>query len=165
MQHDSRPELGRDPGGRRDHSGGSGYRGGGGGTRRGQSDDDYREKIRGVFGKEYVELILEPHRHGYNDFIARVKDFVENRARQITTHQLRNIFTRVRAAREPAHLFVLRPQLAYVAGRSDRSEMRELVVLLDDLIQAVNSPERVAAFRDFYEAVIAYHKYYNPKGS
>ncbi|HEU0078581.1 MAG TPA: type III-A CRISPR-associated protein Csm2 [Longimicrobiaceae bacterium] len=143
---------------------GRGPGGGGGGPHR-RTDDDFRQSIREVFGKDYVALILNPHGGDYNDYLDRVKRFVQDRARQITTSQLRNIFTRVQSAKRPEQLHVLRPRLAYVAGRSDREEMRELVVLLDDLIREVQTEDRVAAFRSFFEAVIAYHKYYNPKES
>jgi CRISPR-associated protein Csm2 len=140
-------------------------RGPGGGGRHRKTDDDFRQSIRAVFGNDYVALILNPHGGDYNDYLDRVKRFVRERAKQITTSQLRNIFTRVQAAKRPEQLYVLRPRLAYVAGRSDREEMRELVVLLDDLIREVKEEDRVASFRSFFEAVIAYHKYYNPKES
>ena len=139
---------------------------GGGGGRSRRTDEDFRQNIRKAFrSDDYVALILNPLKGDYNEYIERVKAFVEERAKQITTSQLRNIFTRVRSAKRPADLYVLRPRLAYVAGRSDREEMRELVVLLDDLIREVKEEAQVADFRNFFEAVIAYHKYYNPKES
>lgn len=152
------PRSGPPPGGPRE-----GYGRGPGGRSSYRSDEEYRESIREVFGNDYVRTILNPQTD-YNDYIKRVKKFVERRATQITPSQLRNIFGRVRTAKRPQDLFELRPKLAYVAGRSDKEEMRELVVLLDDLIQEV-SQERagsVPAFRSFFEAIIAYHKYYNP---
>lgn len=161
MPHHSPPTR---PDGARHNQGPSDHRRPNGGRGRSAGDDDRRRAIQGAFGADYTTLILEPHRGDYNDFLDRVKRFVERRARSITPSQLRNIFIRVRAADHPRRLWVLRPQLAYIAGRADKEEMRELVVLLDDLIQKVTSPERVTAFKDFFEAVIAYHKYYNPKG-
>jgi CRISPR type III-A-associated protein Csm2 len=134
------------------------------GPRRNRTDDDFRISLRQVFGNDYVRTILEPSPATYDQFLDQVKDFVRTKARSITTHQLRNIFSRVKRARTPHELSILRPQLAYVAGRSERDEMRELVILLDDLIREVNE-ERLKAFQSFYEAIIAYHKYFDPKGS
>jgi CRISPR-associated protein Csm2 len=161
MPHPSPPPR---PNGARQHQGPPDSRGPNGGRGRFASDEDRRRAIQGAFGTDYTTLILEPHRGDYNDYLDRVKRFVERRARSITPSQLRNIFTRVKAADHPQKLWMLRPQLAYIAGRADKEEMRELVVLLDDLIQKVTSPERVSAFKNFFEAVIAYHKYFNPKG-
>jgi CRISPR type III-A-associated protein Csm2 len=127
-------------------------------------DDQHRESLRRIFGSDYVKTILEPSEEGYDGFLDRVKTFVQQNARNITTHQLRNIFSRVKHATRPHDLSILRPQLAYVAGRSDKWEMRMLVVLLDDLIRAVDE-RRLEAFKRFYEAIIAYHKYYDIKGS
>jgi CRISPR-associated protein Csm2 len=134
--------------------------GGSGGGRGRKMDDDHRRAIREVFGTDYVQVILHPD-SDYNGFLEKLKSYVSRRARNITPHQLRNIFSRVKAAKAPGDLYRLRPQLAYVAGRAERDEMRELVVLLDDLIKQVDSPETLRNFRSFYEAVIAYHKYFD----
>lgn len=127
-------------------------------------DDSHRDTLRQIFGNDYVKAILEPSVEGYDRFLDQVKNFVQKNARNITTHQLRNIFSRVKHASTPHDLSILRPQLAYVAGRSEKREMRTLVVLLDDLIRAVDA-RRLEAFKRFYEAIIAYHKYYDIKGS
>ena len=130
----------------------------------GNSDEARRERIRAVFGASYEQGILEPGEERYNEYLNQVKSFVERRARNITPAQLRNIFASVNRAAQPHDVHVLRPQLAYVAGRADREEMRELVVLLDDLIVKVDTVKKLKAFQQFFEAVIAYHKFYNPKG-
>jgi CRISPR type III-A-associated protein Csm2 len=135
--------------------------GGGRGGRQRKSDDEYRVAIRQVFGANFEQQILHPE-GDYNAFLESLKRYVRERATNITPHQLRNIFSRVKAAKQPGDLYRLRPQLAYVAGRAEKEEMRELVVLLDDLIKQVNDTDTLGSFRSFYEAIIAYHKYYAP---
>jgi CRISPR-associated protein Csm2 len=160
MQNPPRPGQQQGPRGGHDRGGGRPQ----GGGRFGKTDDDFRGSIREFFGNDYVARILDSRQGDYNEFIDRVKRFVQLRLSRITTSQLRNIFPRVKAARSPQDLFMLRPQLAYVAGRSEKEEMRELVVLLDDLIREVTEA-RMESFKSFFEAVIAYHKYYNPRES
>lgn len=152
-------ETQRSGGAGRPHPQGGGGPGGGRGRR---SDDDHRQAISQVFEIDYaqvMQVILHPE-GDYNGFLEKLKRYVKARARNITPHQLRNIFSRVKAAKAPGDLYRLRPQLAYVAGRAERDEMRELVVLLDDLIKKVDSPDTLRNFRSFYEAIIAYHKYF-----
>lgn len=114
-----------------------------------------------AFGEDYAQRLLAPT--DYNAYVSNLKRFVEQRLRAITTHQLRNIFSQVKRASSPTDLQLLRPKLAYVAGREDKDPMSLLVVLLDDLIQQVRTTEDVRAFVRLFEAVIAYHKYFNPK--
>jgi CRISPR-associated protein Csm2 len=145
-RRDRERQRGGDPGGRR------------------MSDDDRRQKIREVFGANYAEDILRPNKPDANAHIDLVQRFVKERG-QITASQLRNIFSRLRGVRQPAELAVLRPQLAYVAGRADKEHLRELVVLLDDLIKKTDSTEKLGEFKSFLEAVVAYHKYFHPTKS
>jgi CRISPR type III-A-associated protein Csm2 len=127
--------------------------------------------IRDIFGDDYVELILGDTKfngEGYNDYIDQIKRFIYDRENynKMTTSQLRNIFARVQKINSFYKLYLLRPKLAFIAGKSDTThEMKTMIFLLDQLISKVNSPEKLEQFKDFYEAVIAYHKYYGGKES
>lgn len=123
-----------------------------------------RERLKAAFGNDYVSFLLDPPRERYEEYLERTKAYVRDRVGAITTHQLRNIFARVKRAKSRHDLMLLRPQLAYVAGRSEKVQMSELVQLLDDLIRQVDD-RTLDGFKRFYEAIIAYHKFYDPKGS
>ncbi len=127
--------------------------------------------VREIFGDDYVALILGDTKlsgDGYNDYIDRVKRFMchKQNYKKMTTSQLRNIFARVQKIESKRYykLYLLRPKLAFIAGRSDTTnQMKTMIFLLDQLISNVDSPEKLEQFQAFYEAVIAYHKYYGGK--
>jgi len=89
----------------------------------------------------------------------------ESLARNLTTSQIRNIYTAVKKMQMKkfdAHKFaMLKPKLAYAAKRA-RSQGADR--LKDELTAAINvvgsDAEKFPRFVDFFEAILAYHKYY-----
>lgn len=83
--------------------------------------------------------------------------------RGMTTSQIRKIFTDVKRIKmrefDRYELDILRPKMAYVAGRHKRGA-RDLQEVLDAAIQKVDSKEKFDKFRDFFEAIVAYHYKY-----
>lgn len=127
------------------------------------SEEKAMDEVCRAFGSNYVAFILNPTKPDYNEYIKRVKAYLFAHHKRMTTAQLRNIFSRVRNIENQQQLYLLRPKLAYVAGRSDTDEMKTMLFLLDQLIANVDCPEKLEQFKAFYEAVIAYHKYYGGK--
>lgn len=126
----------------------------------------FLKEMKEKMGKNYDE-ILKSERQDENKFIEAVKELMKfllgggKQKDNISSSQLRNIFTRVRKAKDPKQLHILRPKLAYVYGRPNtKQEMKKLLVLLDDLIQRVNNENQVIEFKNFFESIIAYHKFY-----
>jgi CRISPR-associated protein Csm2 len=138
--------------------------GGGQGRQRSEADGFEQNLVR-AFGSGYVKTILNKGGENYNQFIDNLRNYVERNKTKITTSQLRNIFTRVKQLKNPEEAWHLRPQLAYTAGRNDQPAMKELVFLLDQLLCAIgpNDTTHLKNFQDFFEAVIAYHKYFGSK--
>ncbi len=133
-----------------------------GGGRR-DPEADRRKELKSAFGDDYVAFILNPDKPDYNLYIDKLKAFVGEIKGGITTSQLRNAFSRIRPLRDPKQLPRLRPNLAYVAARAKSDEMKLLMQLVDDLIPGVDSEDKLAEFQRFFEAVIAYHKYFGGK--
>ncbi|RMF53300.1 MAG: type III-A CRISPR-associated protein Csm2 [Bacteroidetes bacterium] len=122
-----------------------------------------RQQLKRAFGDDYVTFILNPDKPDYNAYIEKLKAFVSRNVKGITTSQLRNAFSRIKPLKNPKELPPLRPNLAYVAARSNSDQMKLLMQLVDDLIPGVDSSEKLAEFQRFFEAVIAYHKYFGGK--
>ena len=78
----------------------------------------------------------------------------------MTTSQIRNIFSEVKKMQKykEYELNLLRPKLAYAAGR--HPEVRYLQEVLDEAIKKVDNDEKFARFKDFFEAIMAYHRKY-----
>lgn len=129
------------------------------------SEEKYRNNIIHYFGENYIQLILTSGGEDYNGFIGKVKEYLNKQKSNVTTSQLRNIFSKIKQLSNPKEAWRLRPNLAYVAGRSEKDGTKELVWLLDELINDIKSDEKqkLENFKNFFEAIIAYHKYYGGK--
>lgn len=119
------------------------------------------KEVKANLGEEYESILKEEK--DYNKFTERVKGFMKDNVREITTSQLRNIFSKVKKIKEPKQLYLLRPKLAYVYGRADKDGMKRLLVLLDDQIKQVTNTGQLEEFKSFFESIIAYHKFYGGK--
>lgn len=83
------------------------------------------------------------------------------RGKDISTSQIRGIFNRVKRLSDDFEaskkdLNLLRPKLAYQKGRFEVLE--PLTSVLIELIKKVNDNKTLEGFKEFFEAIIAYHK-------
>lgn len=104
--------------------------------------------------------------------VCRADEIGKLLAKSLSTSQIRNIFYEVKGMQfeNIDQLHLLRPKLAYLAGRHGKRKSGELsggiVILqkiLDEAILQVlkeKSKDRFSTFKDFFEAILAYHKYY-----
>ncbi|TNJ40312.1 type III-A CRISPR-associated protein Csm2 [Chlorobaculum thiosulfatiphilum] len=128
------------------------------------NEDFADHKLKKAFCDEYVDYLLKTDRSAYNDYITKIKEYVSGIRNNITSSQLRNVYLRVKKAGNCEELLLLRPKIAYVGGRSDSYDMKTFVFLLDRLIENLDdNKEKMKQFQSFFEAVIAYHKYYGGK--
>lgn len=127
-------------------------------------EEKAEEAIRKMFGTEYCKKILSVSPEEYHGHVDRIKEYMKQNAGNISTSQLRNIFSRIRPINDYRELAILRPKLAYISGREEKNEaIKTLLYLLDQLIIAVDNGEKLRRFHDFVEALVAYHKYWGGK--
>jgi len=93
----------------------------------------------------------------------QLKTYIQAKGESITTSQLRNIFSKVRAARTKQALQLIRPRLAYVAARQNSYEAKAIVDFLESIIAQMTGDEQADDFAAFFEAIVAYHKLYCSK--
>jgi CRISPR-associated protein Csm2 len=126
-------------------------------------EEIFLEKVKYDFGEEnYKSILVE--RKDENKFIDYTKKLVNKYKNDISTSQLRNIFSKIKRINNYKELYALRPKLAYTYGRAERKDgMKKLLVLLDDQIKKVDSNDKLMHFKDFFESIIAYHKFYGGK--
>ncbi len=130
------------------------------------SEEKAMKEIKESFGENFVEEILGESKSDSNAYIEKIKKYVQNNRSGITTAQLRNVFSKVKNLDDCSELYTLRPKLAYVSGRAEKDEMKTLLFLLDELLVKVSEKkqhEQLKQFKNFFEAVIAYHKYFGGK--
>jgi len=123
------------------------------------SEGTAENELKAEFGADYVDFILCVDKAAYNGYIDKVKKYVQKNSMHITTAQLRNIFSRIRGITDYQEIPLLRPKLAYISGRAEKSAMKTMLYLLDRLIVGIDSSAKLRQFQDFFEAVVAYHKY------
>lgn len=130
-----------------------------------QTDEQkFDQNCKNIFGNEYQTYFLQPPHLNYDEFIGKIKNFLESRANSISTSQLRNIFSLVKKERQFNGLKRIRPKLAYTYGRAEKNDaLKELIFLMDSQIQGLKEQSEVPKLKDFFEAIIAYHKYYGGK--
>jgi len=78
---------------------------------------------------------------------------------EMTTSQIRNIFGEVKKMKfDEYKIELLRPQLAYTAGRHLK-QVGPLQEVLDEAIKEIDGDNaKFARFKDFFEAIEAYHR-------
>jgi len=124
-----------------------------------------REKKWYEYYKDIKDDILNSNRTDENQYLNNVKALVGNLHRDISSSQLRNVFSRVKNLKTPKELYSLRPKLAYVYGRPNtKFGMQKIIEILDEIIVDVKSETQLKLFIDFFETIIAYHKYYEAGG-
>lgn len=113
--------------------------------------------------------------------LATMKD-ERKRDQSLTTAQIRNVFGEVRRIQminkkaidkpdvfDESSILLLKPKLAYSAKRADRKAVEELAAVLSKGVEAVMAADDIKKkiecfenFANFFEAVLAYHKAYEP---
>ena len=96
-------------------------------------------------------------------FLNLTEKFGEKCSVKISTSQIRAIYTAVRRLSDnyeicKKDLNLLRPKLAYQKGRFP--DLEPLTKVLDHLIKNVKDDATLKGFKEFFEAIIAYHKAY-----
>lgn len=135
------------------------------------------EKFKEFFTKDYIDLILNFNKleaSEYNNLVVSIKNYLNEvikkkgkkevkRWENISSSQLRNIFSKVKSTNDFIKIILIRPKLAYVGGRTDSKEVKEIAFLFEQLISKIDNNEKLQSFKDFFEAIIAYHKYFGGK--
>jgi len=121
------------------------------------------EKIRRIINGESSIL------NEYAEYLAKeyAPQHDREKKQKLTASQIRNILDDVQRMREDdiqqGRLELLRPKLAYVSGRNRESwALRELREILDSAIKFVgNDFKKFENFRNLFEAIVGYHKFYS----
>jgi len=132
------------------------------GNNKSQTFANLAEEGNKFFGNLKQELLKFKQSQKIDELFTRIEEFVKEYAKDLTTHQLRNIFQEIKKANDIASLKLIRPNLAYIAGRLDGNKKNEktFVAFLDSLIKEVKDDNHLENFKDFMEAIVAYHKFH-----
>ena len=112
------------------------------------------------FSNYYSELLNMSKTQHLDEILKKIEDFVSEEGKNLSTSQLRNIYDKAIKTQSINELKLIRPNLAYIAGRSTNDKEKSLLAFIDLLIKSVQTDEQVKEFKTFFEAIVAYHKFY-----
>jgi CRISPR type III-A-associated protein Csm2 len=120
------------------------------------------DAYRKFYSNDLMEKILVFKSSPSNEVVDKIKGFMNEYSKDISTHQLRNIFQEIKRSKL-IELPLKRPKLVYVAARSEKSNigLKALTLLIDDLIVKINDDSKLDSVKMFLEANVAYHKYFS----
>jgi CRISPR type III-A-associated protein Csm2 len=95
-----------------------------------------------------------------DDLLSAIEHFVQKEGVKVSTSQLRNVYDCVIKAHSVNEMKMIRPKLAYIAGRG-KDEEKKFLGFIDGLIKTIETDDQRANFKVFFESVIAYHKFYS----
>jgi len=83
---------------------------------------------------------------------------------KLSSSQIRNVLDKLQRMKsfDRTKLQLLRPLLAYAAGRHG-GKVKELQKISDQAIQLVDNDKQFVNFKNFFEAIVAYHRYHGGK--
>ncbi|MBZ4677010.1 MAG: csm2 [Anaerophaga sp.] len=131
-----------------------------------KSDQELLESLKNDF-PGYPDCLLSftkgnnPEETGKT--IENLKNFVLKNGKDISISQVRNLYSKARAAKNEIELQLLRPQIAYMVARQQtykKESVRKFFLLQDNLISKGIS---LSDFLKVFEAIVAYHKYFGKK--
>lgn len=94
----------------------------------------------------------------YDEFCNLTKEYVNDKEfkNNITTSKIRNIYSAVQNAKTIKEIKMLRPKLAYLSGRDNKT--RDFMTDLDKLIKQISNDDQVNNFKQFFEAIVCYKR-------
>lgn len=88
----------------------------------------------------------------------------------LTTSQIRNFYGEIKRIqsgtfdKNQASFYLLRPKMAYAAGRFPKNEgLKHFKDVIDNAWPCVKDNETYNNFCNLVEAILAYHRFYHPK--
>ena len=124
--------------------------------------DEFATEVRkGFFGNGlYDEILKMKNTDKLDALLEETERFVKELGTQVTTSQVRNVYDKIIKAQDCNDLKMIRRQLAYIAGRDKNENQKKFLAFIDGIIKTVREEEQRKSFKVFFEAIVAYHKFY-----
>lgn len=112
-------------------------------------------------------LTMKTNKENLVSLIDSINNFVKGNFESITSNQLRNIYDEISKAKTLIDIQLIRPKLAYNAGR--KAETKEVMAFLDGLLKIAgleiqNKPDKeneiIQNIIEYFAALVSYHKFH-----
>ena len=118
----------------------------------------YKEQHRG--NKNKFEINIDIENVGSRGLIKEAEE-VGQKLKSASSSSLRKIYDALLEKEKIDDVYALKPLLAYMSGR--KLVDKDFYKAVDNLINKIKTAKGLENFKKFFEAVIAYHKYYGGK--
>lgn len=128
-----------------------------------------KPEIPKVEDSEIRAIIEERNTTKLNEVAKRLGEYYASGKdrEKLSASQIRNILDKMQRMKkyDKDQLQLLRPLLAYAAGkdRTPAKKLKHLQEIIDKAITKTNDESRFENLRNFFEAIVAYHRYYGGK--
>lgn len=116
-----------------------------------------------VSPQDLKEIVEDGNAKKLNEVADRLgKFYASGQDREkLSSSQIRSVLDRLQrlGGYDSNQLQLLRPLLAYAAGRHG-GKVKHLQKIVDQAIQKVNGEDKFKHFKNFFEAIVAYHRYH-----
>lgn len=132
-----------------------------GAERRARTFTELGEVVKNEFFSDtFTNLLNMSNTSRLDEVLNAIEYFVQKEGKSLSTSQLRNIYDKAIKCETLNELKLIRPNLAYLAGKSTNEKEKSLLAFIDLLIKEIRNEAQVKEFMTFFEAVVAYHKFY-----
>ena len=125
-----------------------------------------QEQAPSVSEEELSQIIEKGNAEKLNEVTERLGKYYTSgkETEKLSSSQIRNVLDRIQrmGKYDKNELQLLRPLLAYAAGRH-RGRVQELQEVVDRAIKRVTAEKEFINFKNFFEAIVAYHRYHGGK--
>jgi len=138
-------------------------------SRQGGRQFHQQEEIQSPINDEEAKKILNLNKDNAKDFDELANKCAKEISR-ISYSKLRDFYAYIKDIKEfdKVKLYLLKPKLAYAVGKeSDKSKkvgLEKFQKMMSLLINNCDNEDKFEHLNEFFEAVIAYCRVYNPKG-
>lgn len=136
-----------------------------GGSERGRSGDRGSQPVP-VLDEDLAAIVKRGDSRKLNEVATKLGEHYSKGSdkERLSSSQIRGILDHLQrlSGYEEKSVQLLRPKLAYAAGRHG-GKVKELQGVTDRAITMIDSPETFDNFKNFFEAIVAYHRYHGGK--
>jgi CRISPR type III-A-associated protein Csm2 len=122
---------------------------------------EHYEDVKKKYFEKFPDILDMGKIDNLDSLLSAIENFVKGVGIKVSTSQLRNVYDCIIKAHNVNEMKLIRPKLAYIAGRGKQDE-KKFFGFIDGIIKNIKTNDQRENFKVFFEAVVAYHKFYTP---
>jgi CRISPR-associated protein Csm2 len=125
-----------------------------------KSFTEHYEDVKRTYFGNFPDILNVEKNDNLDGLLFAIEDFVKGAGVKVSTSQLRNVYDCVIKAHDVNEMKMIRPKLAYIAGRGKQDDEKKFFGFIDGVIKTIKTDDQRKNFKVFFESIVAYHKFY-----